>query len=81
MTTAAPAVSEDGFINADAAAAILRPYKRTRHSVFTCAARGWLSAVPIGGRLFFRRSEVEALRERLKADRKRVRPSTHRGTR
>ena len=73
--TATLAPASDAHINTGGAALI---FGRTRHFVLSQVARGRLTPVIVGGKVFLRRDEVTALRDQLAAERERVRKPSRR---
>jgi hypothetical protein len=63
----------DPHVTLSGAAVILAPC--SRHLVLVYATRGRLTPIPMPGHVYFRRAEVEALRDRLAAERKASRRS------
>ena len=66
--TVAAALRTDRHVNPAGAAAMLGI---TRYRVLSLSARGLLPPVTVGGRVFFERAQVEALREQIAAERER----------
>jgi hypothetical protein len=64
--TLAPALADTAHVNTSGAARLLGC---TRQRTLSLAARGLLQPITMAGRVFFERAKVEALRDRLAAER------------